>query len=387
MSETALEYGVLGPLSVSVAGGFVALGTPKQRAVLALLLMNRNRIVSADSLVSAAWDGDPVPAARASVHTYVSNIRRLLGSGGANPHAVLQAAPPGYRLNVPVGQCDLDRFVAEKAAGLRAAAAGDFEDAADHLAGALNCWRGPALADLRDFVFAERFATALAEEKILAHLMRAEAETACGRPESVIGELEELAVEHPYREPLWAKLITAYYIADRQSDALNAHRRLKTVLADELGIDPGPTIDALHQQILRQEPLDIKRAATATAASTLVTGDAGTLPLTARAELLDGDGRRYRLDKTTTRIGRLPDNDVVLDDPDVSRNHAVIIDTGNSFVIADLRSANGVHLHERRLRSTARLADGDRIRICDHELIFSAHGDAGGIEAGPAATA
>ncbi|WP_071287256.1 BTAD domain-containing putative transcriptional regulator [Mycolicibacterium llatzerense] len=387
MSAKGLVYGVLGPLEVLATGGPVALGTPKQRAVLALLLMNRNRIVSADSLVSAVWDGDPVPTARASVHTYVSNIRRLLGTGGARPHTVLAAAPPGYRLNVPVGQCDLDGFVAAKAAGIRAAAAADFEDAAGHLAGALDCWRGPALADLRDFVFVEPFATALAEEKILVHLMRAEAETACGRPESVIGELEELALEHPYREPLWAKLITAYYIAERQSDALNAHRRLKTVLAEELGIDPGPTVDALYQQILRQEPLDIKRVAKATAASTLVTDDAGTMPSAARAELWGGDGRRYRLDKTTTRIGRLPDNDVVLDDPDVSRNHAVIIDTGSSFVIADLRSANGVHLHERRLRSTARLSDGDRIRICDHEFTFNAQDDAGRTGAGPAATA
>ena len=95
----------------------------------------------------------------------------------------------------------------------------------------------------------------------MALTARAEAEIACGRAHSVISELEALVVEHPYREPLWAQLITAYYVADRQSDALDAYGRLKPMLADDLGIDPGPTVESLHQRILRQEPLDIKQVA------------------------------------------------------------------------------------------------------------------------------
>ena len=89
------------------------------------------------------------------------------------------------------------------------------------------------------------------EDKVAAHSARAEAEIACGRAGAVIGELEALAAEHPYREPLWAQLITAYYVTERQSDALGAYRQLKTALAEGLGIDPGPTVSELHERILR----------------------------------------------------------------------------------------------------------------------------------------
>ena len=104
------------------------------------------------------------------------------------------------------------------------------------------------------------------------HTARAEAEIACGRANAVIGSLEGLSVEHPYREPLWAQLITAYYLSERQSDALDAYRRLKTALSADLGIEPGPTIRTLHERILRQEVLDVRRAAltaASAAASTL----------------------------------------------------------------------------------------------------------------------
>ena len=104
---------------------------------------------------------------------------------------------------------------------------------------------------------------------MVAHTARAEAEIACGRGYAVIGELESLTAEHPYREPLWAQLITAYYLAERQSEALDAYQRLKTTLADDLGIDPGPTVRALHERILRQEPLDVKKAARTTAVHTV----------------------------------------------------------------------------------------------------------------------
>ena len=123
---------------------------------------------------------------------------------------------------------------------MQAAAAGKFEQASQYLSAALAEWRGPVLEDLRDFQFVDAFATALVEDKMLAHTALAEAEIACGRSYAVIGELESLTAEHPYREPLWAQLITAYYLAERQSDALDAYRRLKTTLAEDLGIDPGP---------------------------------------------------------------------------------------------------------------------------------------------------
>ena len=179
----------------------------------------------------------------------------------------------------------------------------------------------------------------------------------------------------PYREPLWAQLITAYYVTERQSDALDAYRRLKTSLADELGIDPGPTINALYERILRQEPLDTKRAAQDTAvAQTKIRGRAAVDGDSAVAGLRDSAGQLHQLRATATRIGRDDDNEIVLNDSYVSRHHAAVVDTGSSFVIIDLRSANGVEVQGQPVQTTANLADGDQIRIGDHEFTFQIGG-------------
>lgn len=372
MAAIKIGFGVLGPLQMTVDGTPVSLGTPKQRAVLAVLVMNRNRPVATDSLITAAWEQWPPAEARASLHSYISNLRKLLSTAGADPRSVLVNAPPGYRLDVDDAACDLGRFVAQKAAGVQAAAAGQFEQASRHLRDALDEWRGPVLEDLRDFQFVGAYATALTEDKVTAHTAHAEAEIACGRAYSVITELEALTGEHPYREPLWAQLITAYYLAERQSDALDAYQRLKTTLADDLGIDPGPTVRALHERVLRQQPLDVRKAAQTTAVHTIGDIEARTAiaPSSAMAALQSADGRIHPLTATATRIGRLSDNDIVLTGSGVSRHHAVIIDTGTSFVITDLRSANGVDVRGERIRGTAMLGDGDPIRICDHEFTF-----------------
>jgi DNA-binding SARP family transcriptional activator len=370
MGKTGLGFGLLGPLQLTVSGTPVALGTPKQRAVLAMLLINRNRAVGTGALIDAAWHESPVAASRESIHTYVSNLRRLLGGSAADRHAVLASAPPGYRLSVAEGDCDLDRFITEKAAGLRDAAAGRFETASEYLSAALAEWRGPVLDDLRDFGFVETFATALTEDIVLVQTTRAEAEIACGRAHAMIGELEALAAEHPYREPLWAQLITAYYVAERQSDALRAYRRLKTTLVQDLGIEPGATLAALEERMLRQERLDVRQAASEAAVRTVGKTHYAFTAWPVAAALRDAAGRHHPLRSAATRIGRLPDNEIVLSDPEVSRYHAVIIDTGGSFVITDWRSANGVEVQGRPLRPSQTLADGDRICICGHEFTF-----------------
>jgi SARP family transcriptional regulator, regulator of embCAB operon len=372
MAQGALRFGMLGPLQASANGADLPLGAAKQRAVLAILLINRNRIVPIDSLIDAVWQEQPPPEVRGSLHAHISRLRRLVSDAGADAATTVVSARPGYRLNVPDEACDIGRFAIEQKAGIGAAAGGRFEEASAHLSAALSEWRGPVLEDLRDFPFVDAFAAALTEDKLVALTARAEAEIACGRTHSIISELEALVVDHPYREPLWAQLITAYYLAERQYDALDAYGRLKTMLADDLGIDPGPTLRGLHQRILRQEPLDIKQAARATAkraAATLQRRPEGAQE-SAVAQLRDASGRRYPLRGAATRIGRLSDNDVVLDDDTVSRHHAVIVDTGNSFVITDLQSANGVDVADQRVRTSALLADGDRICICGHEFTF-----------------
>ncbi|MBV8294080.1 MAG: FHA domain-containing protein [Mycobacterium sp.] len=368
----AVQFGVLGPLQMSIGGALVPLGTPKQRAVLAVLVVNANRPVDIDTLIGAAWDQRPPPGARATLHAYISNLRRLMSSAGAD-RALLASAPPGYRLAIGRDQYDLGRFRTKKDAGVRAAAAAQFEQASGLISDALAQWRGPFLEDLRDFQFVETLATAFDEEKIVAHTAHVEAQIACGRPDAVIMELETLIAEHAYREPLWAQLMTAYYLAGRQSDALDAYLRVKTRLAEDLGIDPGPKLRELYEQVLRQEPVDVRKAAQVHAEETIassvaVEGNATPIRRPVVAALRGADGQRYALAGTATRIGRSSDNDIVLSDVKVSRHHAVITDNGTAFVITDLGSVNGVRVRGQRIDPSAELREGDRIRIGDQEF-------------------
>ena len=127
MWNAGLKFGVLGPLQMIADGGQVPLGAPKQRAVLAMLVLNRNRPVSVDLLIDAVWGQLPVPAARTSIHSYVSRLRGLIGAAGLDANEVLASAPPGYQLSVADADCDLGRFITEKTLGVHAAAAGHFE--------------------------------------------------------------------------------------------------------------------------------------------------------------------------------------------------------------------------------------------------------------------
>ncbi|MCE5290278.1 MAG: FHA domain-containing protein [Nocardiaceae bacterium] len=371
MRESFLRFGLLGTLIATVDQRQVPLGTPKQRAVLAMLLVNRNRTVTTDSLIGAIWADSAASSARASIHTYVSNLRGLLVTAGCDGNAVLMGVSSGYRLNVAEGHLDLDQFVAEKNAGLQAAAVGSFDSASRRLSAALAQWRGAVLEDLTSFSFLEPFGTALGEDRLLVQTARAQAEIACERAYSVIAELESLVAEHPYREQLWAQLVTAYYLTDRQSDALAAYQRLRRALAEDLGIDPSPPLNALHQQVLRQERLDVRRTAKKAAALTAATSvHTAFTRHAAKAALRDRDGRQHRLKEAATSIGRLPENDIVIDDAKISRRHAVIIDTGSSFVITDLGSTNGVEVEGQKIRPSATLANGQRIRVGRHEFIF-----------------
>ncbi|MHA0289444.1 BTAD domain-containing putative transcriptional regulator [Mycobacterium sp. C3-094] len=357
---------------MTVGGAAVPLGTPKQRAVLAVLVLHRNRALPAEMLIDAVW-GEQAPAeARASLHAYVSNLRRLLRTSGVDDRRLLEKTSGGYRVHVDDQDVDLDRFIAARTAGLESAAAGQFEEASAHLSDALAQWQGDFLTDLRGFPFVQPFEVALSEDRISAHTVRAQSEIACGRAESVIGELEELVARHPYREPLWAQLMTAYYLTQRQSDALDAYRRLKAVLAEELGIDPAPELRDLHAVILAQGPLNVGPSIRKTAADTMVAtvnrlmsaSQAGAARLRAPA------GRTYPLTHAVTRIGRHSDNDIVLGDPRVSRHHAVIIGSGTGFVIIDAGSANGIHRNGGRVQGSAELSDGDRLGIGDGEFVF-----------------
>jgi DNA-binding SARP family transcriptional activator len=374
MTEKArVGFAVLGSVRMTVNGAPLKLGTPKQRAVLATLIINRNHPVGFDTLIADAWEDRPPRNPAASVHTYVAQLRKLLKDAGLDPAGVLANAAPGYQLNVADLGCDIDRFAAKHAAGVQAAAAGRFEQARMHLGAALAEWKGRVLADLRDLQFAQVFAAAVDRDRLTAIDAWAEAEIACGRAQHVLAELEGLVAEHPYEEPVWAQLITALYLTDRQNDALAACRRLRKVLDDDLGLQPGSRIQDLEERILRQQPLDVKQAAQSAAIDTLTLTSHPSIraPDPVSAYLVDATtGERHPLTSGVTKIGRLEDNDVVLADVDVSRHHGAVVDTRTSYLMVDMHSRNGIEVDGQRINTTALLADGSVITIGKHRYTF-----------------
>ncbi|MGW4242201.1 BTAD domain-containing putative transcriptional regulator [Nocardia sp. NPDC004722] len=368
MGEPRAQVGMLGPVQLTIGGVEQQLGGPKQRAVLAYLAINANRPVSVEALASAVWEDNPPPDVRVSLHAIVSNLRKPLRDGGIDARTVLQHMGTGYRIVVEDAACDVFRFRARRESGMRALAAGHFASATDALSDALAQWRGPVLSDLRGLGFADAYAVALDDERIGVIEARAEADIAQGRAENVVPELNLLVRDHPLRESLWEQLITALYLTGRQSDALEAARRLRGILAEELGIDPGHRIRELESRILRQDPLSVRAvgAASATRATTIVDRSWHE----PQALLRDRFGHVYPIVGSTTRIGRLSDNDIALADGRVSRHHALIIDNGHTWVLKDLQSSNGVFLNGARVLDSGLLSDGALLRIGDTELVF-----------------
>ncbi|MRH86695.1 FHA domain-containing protein [Nocardia sp. SYP-A9097] len=368
MAEACAQVGVLGPVQLTIDGVEQQLGGPKQRAVLAYLAINANRPVSVDALAAAVWEEYPPPDARVSLHAIVSNLRKPLRDGGIDARTVLQHMGTGYRIVVDDAACDVFRFRTRREVGLRALAGGRFAAATAALSEALAQWRGPVLSDLRGLGFADAYAVALDDERLGVIEARAESDIAQGRADSVVAELALLVRDHPLRESLWEQLITALYLAGRQSDALDATRRLRGTLAEELGIDPGPRIRELEARILRQDSLTVGvvAAASATRATTIVDRSWHE----PQAILRDRNGNVYPIAGTVTRIGRLSDNDIPLADGRVSRHHALIVDNGMAYVLKDLHSSNGAFVDGVRVVDSAILADGARLRIGDTELTF-----------------
>jgi predicted ATPase/DNA-binding SARP family transcriptional activator len=242
------QFRLLGPLEVEVDGGPVALGGQKQRALLATLLLEPNRIVSGDRLIDAVWGEIPPETARNTVQVYVSQLRKRLPTGA------LETAPPGYRLAVDPATIDLFEFVRLSDEGRSALASGDPAAAAETLRAALGLWRGPALADLASVPFAQTEILRLEEQRAAAYEDRIDADLALGRHDQLIPEIEVLVAEHPLRERLRAQLMLALYRAGRQADALSAYQRARTTLVEELGIEPGDGLRRLERAILAHDP-------------------------------------------------------------------------------------------------------------------------------------
>lgn len=252
VETVGIEYRLLGPLEVFEDGQALAVGSRKQRALLAILLLNANRVVSRDVLIDALWGEVPPPTASQGLDTYVSRLRKALGHG-ANGAGPLQTVPGGYRFQTAPGQLDLERFASLAAEGRRELEVGNSALAVSRLREAAALWRGRALADLEHELFARGPVAQLEEERLTVIEDRLEAELVLGRHKRITSELEMLVADHPLRERLRAQLMLGLYRSGRQSEALAAYRSGYKLLRDELGLEPGPQLRALEAAILRQD--------------------------------------------------------------------------------------------------------------------------------------
>ncbi|HEX4701676.1 MAG TPA: BTAD domain-containing putative transcriptional regulator, partial [Pseudonocardiaceae bacterium] len=219
------------------------------RALLAALLVDANRVVPTGELVDRLWDATPPPGARGTLHSYVMRLRRILGDGSGRDPIVTR--PDGYLIEVDGDALDLQRFTT-----LVQEAAGEPEPAlvSARLATALELWRGEPLSDVSAEFLVRNVVPALTEQRLAAIEQRVEVDLGLGRHHEVITELRELTERYPLRENFWAQLMLALYRSDRQAEALDCYRRLGELLAEELGIGPGPYVRARHRAILTNDP-------------------------------------------------------------------------------------------------------------------------------------
>ena len=245
----------MGPLQVAANGTFLPLGGAKQRAVLAVLLLHANEVVSTDRLIDDLWGDSPPESAANMLQGYISHLRKVLEPGRTRgEHELLISRAPGYMLQIRSDQVDAERFEQLTSEARRALAEGDAKQAAERLRTALALWRGAALADLAFEPFAQADVDRLEELRLQTLEDRIDADLTLGRHDALVGELRELVDQHPLRERLRAQLMAALYRCGRQADALEVYRVGRRALLDELGIEPGPALRELEQAILRQDP-------------------------------------------------------------------------------------------------------------------------------------
>ena len=249
-----MEFRILGPLDVVEDGRSLELGGPKQRALLAALLLRANEVVSQDALIDDLWGATPPATAAKTLQAYVSRLRKALAEESRERPIALETKGHGYVLRVPAGSLDADAFQRGLTDGRQALARDEPTLAAELLREALDLWRGPALADLAYESFAQPEIARLEELRLTALEERIDADLALGREDELIGELEPLVERHPLRERLRGQLMLALYRAGRQAEALRVYQDARQHLAAELGLEPGEGLRRLERQILEQDP-------------------------------------------------------------------------------------------------------------------------------------
>jgi DNA-binding SARP family transcriptional activator/tetratricopeptide (TPR) repeat protein len=249
-----MDFRILGPLEASDEGVPVALGGSKQRALLALLLLRANETISTDRLIDELWGDAPPATAAKTIQVHVHRLRRALaGNGGGAASDVLVTREHGYELRVDSDHVDARRFERLLDAARAASASGDPQAALAASERALALWRGRPLGDLADEPFARHEIDRLDDLRVATVEQLIDAKLALARHAEVVGELEGLIDEHPYREGLRAQLMLALYRCDRQAEALQAYQDARRVLVGELGIEPGARLRELERAILAQD--------------------------------------------------------------------------------------------------------------------------------------
>jgi DNA-binding SARP family transcriptional activator len=253
------EFRILGPIEVVLDDRPVRLGGPKQRAALAILLLNANRVVSVERLADALYAIAPPVTAVTQVQRQISDLRKLVGADAIETRA------PGYCLRVDRERLDLGRFERLTQDAAQALERNERQEAVELLREALELWRGAPLADLTYESFAQPAIARLEELRLSAIEQRLETELELGRHARVLAELETLASEYPLREGPRALLMLALYRAGRQAEALDLYRRTRDSLIGEYGIEPSASLRKLERMVLTQDPaLDVSAATPST---------------------------------------------------------------------------------------------------------------------------
>ncbi len=360
MTSRRVRVELLGPLRLLVDGVPLSEGGPKLRAVLGQLALANGRVVSVDDLLDGVWGEDLPNTARNTLQYHVGVLRKTLA--GHDAADALVTRDPGYAL---VASTDVAVFLEHVSLGGRQASAGDHAAAAVSFTDALNLWRGRALADLREFAFADVRAVALESQRLTCAEAWADAELACGRADTLISPLQEMLTENPTRERLWEQLMIALYRTGRQDAALSAYRSARTTLDQELGVEPSARLNSVHEAILRHDPKLEPVAALKSVRVPMVTRTTLVGPERPNSppSLLGPRGVRLELGHEPVVLGRQADCDLVLADEQASRRHAEVARTPAAYVVIDLGSTNGTFVNGIRLESPVPLSDGDRIEI------------------------
>lgn len=239
-----MRVSLLGPFQLDGAPAGAVVGPAKERSLLAALALNPGRVVPVDSLIAALWGDNPPSAARKTLQTYVWNLRQSLGGDA------IVTDPPGYALRIAPSDVDVGRFRALVRDGDTALAGGDPAKASAVLGEAVALWRGEPFGGVAAHTGLAGEAVRLTEEFLSARETLFTATLAAGRHREVIGELEALVSEHPYRERLWGFLMVALYRCGRQADALATYQRARDLLVEELGLEPGGELRRIEESIL-----------------------------------------------------------------------------------------------------------------------------------------